>query len=149
MSSRPSPRLPLVGPVWAAALVATLAGCPLSSSSGGECQLDSDCSGSEVCARDEMCAAASQVRSVTATWTIRGAAASVASCGTHPDLYISFIGNDSGDTLGYAPVPCKNGQFTVDKLPTRFRQVELGVEGGVSDTRTIDASGTAVLDLRL
>jgi len=125
-----------------------LTGCPISNS-GGECQLDGDCSGGEVCARDEMCAATSTIREVTATWTIRGTDANVTSCGTTADLYIQFIGNDSGDTLGFSPVPCKNGQFTVDKLPTRFRQVELGVEGGARDTRTINASGMAALDLRL
>jgi len=133
----------------AVTFLASLAACPLTNSSGGECQLDKDCSGSELCARDEMCAPASTIREVTATWTIRGAAADVTTCASHPDLYIQFIGNDSGDTLGFAPVPCKVGQFIVDKLPDRFRQVELGVEGGVSDTRTINAAGMAALDLRL
>ncbi len=131
-----------------ATALATLAGCPPSNSSG-DCQLDKDCGSSEVCARDSMCSPSSGVREVTAVWTIRGAAASVTTCGSRPDLYISFIGNDSGDTLGYAPVPCKNGQFIVDKLPTRFKQVKLGIEGGTFDTRTIDASGRATLDLRL
>ncbi len=131
-----------------ATLLAVLPGCPLSSSNA-ECQLDKDCGSSEVCARDSMCSPASDVREVMALWTIRGADANVMTCGDHPDLYLSFIGNDSGDTLGYAPVPCQIGQFLVDKLPNRFRQVELGVEGGVRDTRTIDASGRAMLDLRL
>ncbi len=133
--------------ILATALLAGLAGCPNQSTS--ECELDRDCGGSDVCARDHMCAAASSVRSVTATWTIRGAAANVSTCGTHPDLYITFIGDDFGDTLGFAPVPCKLGQFTVDKLPIRFKQVELGVEGGTSDTRALNAAGMAALDLRL
>ena len=98
----------------AATFLASLAACPMSGS-GGACQIDSDCSGSEVCARDEMCAASSTVRQVTASWTIR-------------------------------PM---TGQFTVDKLPDRFRQVELGVEGGVRDLKTLSADGTATLDLRL
>ena len=129
-------------------LLSLLAGCP-TSSGGGECQLDADCSSSEVCARDEMCTAKSAVRAVSATWTIRGADANVMSCGTHPDLYISFIGNDAGDTLGFSPVPCMNGLFSVDKLPTRFRQVQLGVENGVSSRGAINADGTAMLDLKL
>ena len=132
----------------AATFLASLAACPMSGS-GGACQIDSDCSGSEVCARDEMCAASSTVRQVTASWTIRGATANVTSCSPHPDLYIQFIGSDSGDTLGFSPVPCMTGQFTVDKLPDRFRQVELGVEGGVRDLKTLSADGTATLDLRL
>jgi len=126
-----------------------LAGCPLSNGTGGECKIDRDCSSDESCGRDDMCAPPSTLRQVTANWTIGGADANVMSCGTHPDLYIQFIGSDSGDTLGYAPVPCMNGQFTVDKLPTRFRQVELGVEGGVSDRKAINTSGIATLDLRL
>lgn len=131
------------------ALLALLAGCPLSNGGDGECKRDEDCGGGEICARDSQCALPADVRQVDVTWTIRGAAASVMTCGTHPDLYISFIGNDSSDTLGYTPVPCKTGQFIVDKLPTRFRQVELGVENGTRDVVNINASGTATLDLRL
>lgn len=131
------------------AFLLVLAGCPLSNGNGGDCKKDSDCGGSEVCARDSSCALPSDVRQVDVTWTIRGAAASVASCGTHPDLYISFIGDDASDTLGFTPVPCRTGQFIIDKLPTRFRQVELGVEGGTRDVVNINASGSAALDLRL
>jgi len=132
--------------VLSVAILASLAGCP--AGTGGECQLDPDCAGGEVCARDGMCAPPSTVRAVTATWTIDGAAPTTQSCSAHPDLYISFIGADSGDTIGFAPVPCRNGQFSVDKLPTRFRQVELGVEGGGYDVGTISAAGTVTLDLR-
>lgn len=131
------------------AILVLLAGCPLSNGSGGDCKRDADCADAEVCARDSQCAALADVRQIEATWTIRGAAATTTTCGTHPDLYISFIGNDSGDTLGFAPVPCMNGQFIVDKLPTRFRQVELGVEGGTRDVKTVSAAGTVALDLRL
>ncbi|MBA3465708.1 MAG: hypothetical protein H0T46_37595 [Deltaproteobacteria bacterium] len=126
-----------------------LAGCPLSNGTGSDCKNDGECSGGDVCARDGVCTESSQVRQVTATWTIRGAAANVMTCGTNEDLYLSFIGNDSGDTLGFSPVPCRIGQFLVDKLPTRFRQVELGVEGGTRDVKPIDGGGTAALDLRL
>jgi hypothetical protein len=100
-----------------------------------------------VCARDNACAPAGGVRAVTTTWTIGGAAASTTTCASHPDLFISFIGRDPGDTLGFAPVPCRTGQFFVDKLPDRFRQVELGVEGGVTRFATITSAGTATVDL--
>jgi hypothetical protein len=133
--------------ILAATLLASLAGCP--NPTGSECEIDNDCGGGDVCARDHMCTAEDAVRAVTATWTIRGADANATTCGTHPDLYISFIGNDFGDTLGFAPVPCKLGQFSVDKLPVRFKQVELGVDGGTSDVRALNAAGTAALDLRL
>lgn len=128
-------------------LLGSLAGCP--NGTGGECEIDSDCGSGDVCARDHMCTDLSSVRSVTATWTIRGAEATTVTCGANPDLYIQFIGDSFSDTLGFAPVPCKLGQFSVDKLPIRFRQVELGVDGGTSDVRTLNAAGTAALDLRL
>ncbi len=128
-------------------LLVTVAGCP--NPTGGECEIDSDCASSDVCARDHMCTDAASVRAVTATWTIRGAEANTVTCASHPDLYIQFIGNDFGDTLGFAPVPCRAGQFSVDKLPVRFKQVELGVEGGTSAVRTLNAAGTAALDLAL
>lgn len=133
----------------AAVLVTSLGGCPLTDNPGGECQIDADCGGGgDVCARDGMCAAASTVRAVTASWTINGAVASGASCAAHPDLFVTFLGSDRGDTLGYAPVPCAIGQYVIDKLPVRFRQVELGVDGGTSDLRAISAAGTVALDLR-
>jgi hypothetical protein len=128
-------------------LLLLLTGCP--NGGGDECKRDEDCGGGELCARDGSCALPADIRQVDVTWTIRGAAASVMTCGSHPDLYLSFIGIDSNDTLGFAPVPCRIGQFTIDKLPTRFRQVELGVEGGTRDFATISTSGTAALDLPL
>jgi len=131
------------------ALLVLLTGCPLSNGGDGECKRDEDCGGSEVCARDSSCALPADIRQVDVTWTIRGAAASVMTCGAFPDLYLSFIGNDSSDTLGFSPVPCRIGQFTIDKLPTRFRQVELGVEGGTRDFAPISTAGTAALDLSL
>lgn len=128
--------------------VTLLAGCPMGGGSGsGECLNDRDCASGEVCARDSVCTPASSVREVTTTWTVGGAAASTTTCATHPDLFINFIGRDVGDSLGYAPVPCRIGQFFVDKLPERFRQVEVGVEGGISRTANITSAGTATVDL--
>lgn len=126
--------------------LAALAGCPMSG--GGECNSDPECGGSDVCARDKMCASASSVRAVVTTWTINGADANTASCVGREDLFITFIGRDASDTIGFTPVPCKIGQFMVDKLPERFRQVELGVEGGASQVRPIGTSNTVAIDLR-
>lgn len=131
----------------ALALLTAMAGCPISGG-GGECNSDPECGGGEVCARDKMCASASSVRPVTTTWTINGAVANVTSCATRVDLAITFIGRDSADTIGFLPVPCKLGQFMVDKLPDRFHEVELGVEGGASQVRPIGTTNTVAIDLR-
>ena len=120
-------------------LTAGLAGCSLTSSgTGGECQSDSQC-GDDVCARNGECIARSNIREVTVKWTVNGVAADPSSCATHPDLYLQFDGPDYGDALRFAPVPCREGSFFVDKLPKRYVQVELGSEGGASDVSSIDA----------
>jgi hypothetical protein len=125
--------------------MALLAGCPPSHNTG-ECQTDADCGG-EVCTRTHECLAASQIRSVKATWTIRGMAASATTCATTPDFYIQFDGSTNIDVVAYTPVPCVAGQFTIDKLPKRFNAVELGVEGNVHDIAIIDGSGMATFNL--
>lgn len=131
----------------AIALMACLTGCSLTSSSGGECVNDSQC-GDEVCARGGECTARSNVRSVMVKWTVEGTAASVASCSAHPDLFLRFDGTDYGDTLKFAPVPCRAGQFFVDTLPRRYQQVELGVEGSTGSALSIDAAtAQATFDL--
>ena len=140
------PRLLSMRTPAALVVLTALAGCPLSG--GGECNSDPECSTGDVCARDKMCASASSVRPVTTTWTINGAEANVTSCGTRTDLFITFVGRDASDTIGFAPVPCKLGQFMVDKLPDRFGSVELGFEGGASQVRPISAANAVVIDLR-
>jgi hypothetical protein len=110
------------------------------------CRSDADC-GSELCARDAACYPAAEIRAVHALWTIAGAAASTTTCSHEPDLYIAFLGR-SGEQLGYAPVPCRTGRFTVDKLPIAYVQVELGQNNsGNGITAEIATSGEANLDL--
>ena len=108
--------------------------------------MDSDC-GSDICARDGECLPADQVRSVKLTWTIRGMPASATTCASNPDFYIQFDGPSVDDTFGYAPVPCMEGQFTIDRLPTRFGAAEMGVEGQYSAYAVIQPDGTAAFDL--
>jgi len=134
--------------IAAFALMAGLVGCSLTpSGSGGECQSDSQC-GDDVCARSGECLARSNIRSVTIKWTVNGVAADASSCTAHPDLYLQFDGADYGDTLRFAPVPCREGSFFIDKLPKRYMQVELGSEGGASDVSPIDkATAQAQFDL--
>lgn len=127
-----------------ALLGVVLAGCGAPS---GECKVDSDCGGGQVCARNSECLAASAVRAVRVTWTIRGAPASDTTCAQTPSFYVLFSSPDVNDTYGYEPVPCKAGLFSVDKLPTRFNAVELGVENRFAETAAFDANGNAALDL--
>jgi len=45
-------------------------------------------------------------------------------------------------------VPCRTGTFTVDKLPTTYDGVELGIDGGSGTYAPIDPStGSAAIDL--
>jgi hypothetical protein len=133
--------------IAALALAVGLAGCSLTSGSGGECQSDSQC-GDDVCARSGECLARSSLRQVTVKWTVNGVAADAISCTAHPDLYLQFDGSDYGDTLRFAPVPCREGLFSIDKLPKRYVQVELGSEGGAGDVTSIDlATSQAQFDL--
>ena len=128
----------------AALLVVLLASC--GTPSGGACEVDDDCSGNDVCARNGECT--DTARSVRVTWTIRGMPASASSCAQSPNLFIVFSSPSPTDQYGYEPVPCASGVFTVDKLPRRFNAVELGVRStGYSEFATFDSQGNAKLDL--
>lgn len=128
----------------AALLVLVLAGC--GTPTGGACEIDDDCSGADVCARNGECS--SSARMVRVTWTIRGMAANASTCAQSPSFFILFSSPSPGDQYGYDPVPCAAGVFTVDKLPRRFNAVELGVNStGYSEAAAFDAQGNAMLDL--
>ena len=128
-----------------AVLLLLCAGCPGGGS--GDCTDDSDCGGTNVCARNAECLPASEVRVVRITWTIRGQPANSALCAQAPDLYLLFAGTQINDTFGYQPVPCEAGLFVVDKLPRRFVSVEIGEENGFSEVAAFDAQGNASFDL--
>jgi hypothetical protein len=148
----------------------SLAGCFMDSSSGDDsyyyddsgwgsgwgggsgttttgCQADADCPGM-VCARTRECLPASQVRAVHTIWTVGDAAASTGSCTVSPKLAITFS-SSAGEQWGYAPVPCNEGKFTIDKFPTRFGNVQLARESDYNGGAygTFDATGNATLDL--
>jgi hypothetical protein len=125
-----------------------LGGCPMGNGGGGECTVDRECIRSEVCARDGSCMAASALRDVKATWTLSGMTASETTCAGHTDLYISFEGGP-GESIGFSPVPCANGQFLITKLPKTYTRVELGVHNGASESAVVDSSNQATLDLPL
>ena len=127
------------------AILALLAGCPAQGTP--QCTVDTDCGGNgEVCARDGECLPADEVQMVKVSWTIGGAAADATTCAPFPSFYLEFDGSMFEDTFGYEPVPCVQGQFTIDKLPTRFVQVDIGVQGQWTDTTQIE-SGAASFDI--
>ena len=113
------------------------------------CKQDSECSASQVCARTGDCLPASEVRAVHVTWTLRTMPASETSCANSPKLAIRFSMVGNFDSLGYSPVPCPNGKFTVDKLPRTFTHARLSlVDDPVDQPWTrFDDAGDAAIDL--
>lgn len=115
--------------------------------SGYGCHVDSDC-GSQVCARNGDCMAASAVHVIHVNWTVGDEAASDTTCTTAPKLSITFS-STGGDEFGFAPVPCNAGRYTIDKMPIRITSVQLARQyeqsGGAHGS--FDATGNVQLDL--
>lgn len=117
-------------------------------SSGFGCHQDAECGASNVCARDGECLLASEVYTAHVTWTLKGAAASTATCSSSPDLDITF--GSASDSFGFSPVPCVEGKFTIDKLPLRYANVSLvrtGSQTGGASGLIDRSTGLAALDL--
>jgi hypothetical protein len=129
-----------------ALLALLLGGCPSTGSTGAECQDDRTCGG-DICTRDGQCTPPGEVRSVKITWTVNGGPASAASCATTPNLTVYVDGDTALDRIGFEPVPCDQGVFNFDKLPTRYAIAELAIEGGVGARRAIDSANTAHFDI--
>lgn len=115
---------------------------------GYGCQIDTDCGSGNVCARDGACMASTAVRIVHVNWTVNDAAASATSCTYAPDLAITFS-DSTGYQFGFAPVPCKAGRYTVDKMPSHYTRVQLARSGDYNGGATgqFDATGNVTLDL--
>ncbi len=96
------------------------------------CAADRECS-PQVCARDRSCYPASSIYFGHVAWTINGKPASDATCVTMPKLTLRFRASN-GESFGFAPVPCKNGEFSVDKMPKLYTSVELGPQDSISAT---------------
>jgi len=122
-------------------------GGPISSG----CSSDTSCGTGNVCARDGECLAAADVRIIHVGWTVNGQPAGTSTCSSFPNLDITFTGNsaDGYDQFGFAPVPCVEGKFTVDKMPKSFTQVALEPDClcQTADSSVFDATGSATLDL--
>ncbi len=124
---------------WLIALVGCGGGAPT-------CSTDSDCSG-QVCARDEQCYPAAQIRSVVINWTVSGAPPTASSCAAIPNLVLELDTSDLSTGFEFEPVPCIEGKFTLDKLPTIYTEVDLGVEGDFSQSERIGSDNTVSFDL--
>jgi len=113
------------------------------------CHADADCGSSSVCARDGECLASSDVRSIHVTWTVSGQPASTQTCASALHLDLTFM-DTAEDQFGFSPVPCVEGKFSIDKLPSWYGYVELsrtGDYGAGGASGSFDAGGTATLDL--
>ncbi len=127
--------------------VLALAGCPQQQPDGA-CDEDVECNEGHVCARgDHFCVEPDEVRTTRTEWTLNGQPPSAATCQGFA-LFIQFQSSDNDDDFGFSPVPCETGVFSVDKLPVRYRAVEVGFEGGsTSDRASFDTDGNAFIDL--
>jgi hypothetical protein len=115
------------------------------------CSSDATCGTGYVCARDGECLSSTDVRIIHVSWTVNGQPATATSCSSHPGLDITFASSsaDAYDTFGFAPVPCMEGKFTVDKMPKRFVEVALEPDClcQTADSGEFDTTGSATLDL--
>jgi hypothetical protein len=131
--------------VMALVVCSALSGC----ASDPPCNVDSDCSDGDLCARNAVCLPSSRIRAVHVTWTVQGMAASETTCTGMEGLNIEFRTSSEYKPLGYASVPCAEGAFSVDKLPTAFTVVRM-YRGVLSRSATIDATtGEAAFELAL
>ena len=111
------------------------------------CTRGSACASDEVCARDGECLPPDQVRAVHIDWTVSGAAASDTTCSAAPVLRLDLSSSTGGGHLGFAPVPCAEGKFSIDVLPIAFDHVALGSSLGFEQAAIDPATGEATLDL--
>lgn len=124
-----------------------LVGCVHPSSAPPDHCGSAGCGADLVCTRDHRCLPSDEVRAVHVTWTVSGAPASATSCAAAPDLVLD-LRSRSGSSLGFEPVPCAEGRFTVDRLSTDYDTVQLGRASDRELQRAaIDAAGNAMLNL--
>lgn len=101
------------------------------------CTSDTQCTTGNLCARDGECAPANEIYSIHVSWTLQGQAATTSTCSNSPNLEIQFTGQSQA-WWGYAPVPCVEGKFSIDKMPTWYTTVDLMRDGET----TAGADGT-------
>ncbi|HEX4422043.1 MAG TPA: hypothetical protein VH165_29225 [Kofleriaceae bacterium] len=124
-------------------------GLPPAPGDGAFCQSDVDCFAGQQCARSNYCFAAGDLRAVHVNWTIGGMPVSSDVCSKYSDLELSFIAIPLGVQydLTFAPVPCVEGKFTIDKLPKNYDEIALGSTDLGYESGPVDAIGNAYIDL--
>jgi len=122
------------------AIAIAVAGCPVG---GGECTLDSDCVGGDVCANTHDCRAAGAVTRLVIRWTLWGAPADASNCAGLGDLEITIRDREEpANVASWSPVPCAAGRFTFDKLPVEYDRCEIHApRTGESHEDVIPAGG--------
>ena len=115
------------------------------------CHDDSACHDGKVCARTSVCLSPSQVRAIHVSWTVSGKPAGTDSCAAAPNLRIDFNSStESLAQLAFAPVPCAEGKFSVDKAPISIDHASLvrdGGGGGFGEAKIDAVTGEASMDL--
>jgi hypothetical protein len=117
------------------------------------CHSDADCADPDAaattCAVDGTC---SPVRVAHVDWTVGGEPASTETCAAAPNLDLSFSYDDQ--VFGYSPVPCAEGQMTIDSFPVEYMTLQAyviliraGDKRGEVWTQFDYATGTATLRL--
>jgi hypothetical protein len=113
------------------------------------CMFDTDCGAGNVCARDGGCYAASQVKSASVSWTLQGQPASQTTCASSTDLQLDFIDGAGRPGFGFAPVPCMEGRFSIDKLPSFYVGAQIGTTAAPGAVAGTFDSKTSQLTLDL
>jgi hypothetical protein len=110
------------------------------------CQDDAVCS-PKLCGRDWACHPASELHAAHVNWTIVGMPASATTCNPARQLAVAFKG-PGRLYLEYAPVPCVEGRFTIDKLPISYDAAWLGDRGKPPQYSPLDpTTGEVTIDL--
>jgi hypothetical protein len=120
-----------------------LGGCIEGEESPRSCSTDDRCGG-DVCAADARCRPATELRTVTTSWTLNGMPATATTCATAPTLGIGFEGTLGGFLLSH-DVPCETGVLIVERVPMEYDTVVMSFLAPRDAIATI-TEGNAVID---
>jgi hypothetical protein len=131
-----------------------LAGCL--AGEGESCVSDVDCASDGECTRTGECVADGRALFVIVRWTVDDEAPTrdePKPCEPIGELEIRFHDPD-GEPLAYRPVPCELGQAVYDKMPPRYRSVELvayDADGDVVDSAEgpLESAGETAVEFDL